>query len=58
MIPLTNEEKEIHCTEKNYFFFKKEFNTNNDNKKYHKIRDHCHYTGKCRRFAHDICNLR
>ena len=27
-------------------------------KKYHKIKDHCHYTGKYRGAAHDICNLR
>ena len=27
-------------------------------KKYHKVRDHCHYTGKYRGAAHDICNLR
>ena len=26
-------------------------------KKYHRVRYHCHYTGKYRR-AHDICNLR
>ena len=25
---------------------------------YHKVRDHCHYTGKFRRTAHNICNLR
>ena len=24
----------------------------------HKIRDHCHYTGKFRAAAHDVCNLR
>ena len=29
-----------------------------DNKKYFKVRDHCHYTGKYRNVAHDICNLR
>ena len=29
-----------------------------DFKKYHKVRDHCHYTGKFRRAAHGICNLR
>ena len=25
---------------------------------YHKVRDHCHYTGKFREAAHNICNLR
>ena len=24
----------------------------------YKVRDHCHYTGKCRGAAHNICNLR
>ena len=27
-------------------------------KKYHKVRDHCHYMGKYRGAAHNICNLR
>ena len=26
--------------------------------KYRRVRDHCHYTGKCRGAAHNICNLR
>ena len=40
---------------KKYAIYKKEFD-NNDNDK--KERDHCHYTGKCRGAAHNICNLR
>ena len=28
------------------------------NKKYLKVRSHCHYTEKYRRAAHDICSLR
>ena len=35
---------------------KKEFN-NNDKKNY-KVRNHCHYTGKYRSAAHNICNSR
>ena len=27
-------------------------------KKYHKIRDHCHYTKKYRKAVHGICNLK
>ena len=27
-------------------------------KKYCKVRDHCHYTRKCRGAAHSICNLK
>ena len=34
------------------------FCTDQNNKKYHKVRDHCHYTGKYRGAAHDICKLR
>ena len=53
MIPLTTEEKIYHNKQK---ICKKEFN-NNDKKNY-KVRDHCHYTGKNRGAAHNICNLR
>ena len=35
---------------------KKEFSKNE--KKNYKVRDHCHYTGKYRGAAHNICNLR
>ena len=37
---------------------KKRFTTDDDNKKYHKVRDRCHYTRNYRVAAHDICNLR
>ena len=40
------------------YICKKIFSTDDDNKKYHKFRDHCHYTGKYREAAHGICNLR
>ena len=56
MIPLTTEEKIYHNKQKICYICKKEFN-NNDKKNY-KVRDHCHYTGKSRGAAHNICNLR
>ena len=41
---------------------KNEFNTDENNKNAfkpcHKVRDHCHYTGKFRGAAQNICNLR
>ena len=58
MIPLTKEEKRAHCTSKRCYKCKKKFSTDDNNKKYHKVRDHCHYTGTYRGAAHDICNLR
>ena len=56
MIPLTTKEKIYHNKQKIRYVCKKEFN-NNDKKNY-KVRDHCHYTGKYRGAAHNICNLK
>ena len=55
IIPLTTKEKINYNKEKICYICKKEFD--NDDKKNHKVRDHCHYTDKYRRAAH-ICNLR
>ena len=58
-IPLTDEEsKSYNKKQKVCYICKKGFSTDSDNKKYHKVRDHCHYTGKYRGAAHSICNLR
>ena len=58
MIPLTKEEEKTHNKQKVCHICRKEFNTEHCDKKYHKVKDHCHYTGKYRGAAHDICNLR
>ena len=56
IIPLTKEEKINYNDQKVCYICKKEFDT--VDKKHHKVRDHCHYTGKYRGAAHNICNLR
>ena len=62
MIPLSYEEIEFYKKQKVCYICKKEFNTDKNDKKtfrlYHKVRDHCHYTGKHRGAAHNIFNLR
>ena len=56
MISLTIEEIQSHHEQSICHICKKEFSANN--KKCYKDRDHCHYTGKYRGAAHNICNLR
>ena len=56
MIPLTKTEEENCNNQKVCSICKKEFDKSH--KKHHKVRDHCHYTGKYRGAAHNICNLR
>ena len=56
MIPLTKKEEENYNNQKVCYVCKKEFDKSDKN--YYKVRDHCHYTGKYRGVAHNICNLR
>ena len=56
MITLTIQEEKYHNKQKVCYICKKEFNTND--KKHHKVKDPCHYTGKYKGAAHNICNLR
>ena len=56
MILLTTKEKIYHNKQKICYICKKEFN--NNDKKQQKVKDHCHYTGKYRGAALNICNLR
>ena len=63
MKPLTYQENKSYEKQKVCYKCRKGFSTDDDNevalnKKYQKVTDHCHYTGKFRGAAHDICNLR
>ena len=58
MIALTDEENKSYKKQKVCYICKKGFSTDDDNKKYHKVRDHCHYTEYYRGTAHSICNWR
>ena len=58
MIPLTDEENRFKKKQKAFYLSRKSFSTDDDNKKYHKVKDHCHCTAKYRGTAHDICNFR
>ena len=60
MLPLTKEEEENYNNQEVCYICKKEFITSDttEHKKNHKVRDHCHYTGKYRGAAHNTCNLR
>ena len=53
-----NDQNEFNTDENDKNDFSVDENDKNVFKLYHKVRDHCHYTGKFRRAAHNICNLR
>ena len=55
-IPLTKKEEENYNNRIVCYICKKEIDKSD--KKHHKTRDHCHYTGKYRGATHNICNLR
>ena len=62
MIPLTDVEKWSYEMQNYCHVCKRKFCYDKEGKSkyklYHKVRDHCHYTGKFRDAAHNICNLR
>ena len=62
MIPLTNKEIKLYEKQKVCYICEKKFcddkNKRSEYEFYHKVRDHCHYTGKFRGPAHNISSLR
>ena len=62
MIPLTKKEEKRHNKQKVCNICKTGFSADDNNvvpnENYFKLKDHCHYTGKYRGAAHDICSLR
>ena len=62
MTPLKVKEVTLYESQKVCHICKEKFcydkNKKSEYALYHKVRDHCHYTGKFRGAAHNICNLR
>ena len=46
MVSLITEEAQSYDKQKAYHICKIGFSTDDDNKEYQKVRDHCRYTGK------------
>ena len=56
---LTKEQQELYANAKICYICKEKIeNKYLKDKKYRKVRDHCHYTGEYRGAAHNICNLK
>ena len=56
---LTKEQQEPYENAKICYICKEKFeNKYVKDKKYRKVRYHCHYTGECRGDVHSICNLK
>ena len=58
MLPLPKEELKSHQDAKVCYSEKKILKKLYKIINYQKVRDHCHYTGKYRGGAHNICNLK
>ena len=64
MIPLTHEENDTYENQivchicKKKIIFHIDCCSENMYIKYHRVKDHCHYTEKYRGAAHNVCNLR
>ena len=59
MTLLTNEEQKSDENAKSCYISKEKFEDKHvKDKKYCKVRYHCHYTDKCADFTHSICNLK
>ena len=56
IILLTYKENNFYKNQKVCYICKKRFRTNDDNKEYHKVKDHCYFTGKYRGAAHNFSN--
>ena len=56
---LTKEQQKSYKNAKTCYICKEKFDSKLlKDKKYCKVRDHCHYTGKYRGATHSICNLK
>ena len=56
---LTKEQQESYENAKISYICKEKFETKySKDKKYRRVRDHCHYTGEYRGDVHSICNLK
>ena len=58
MLPLTKELKSYQDTKVCYICGKRIFKKLSKSINHWKVRDHCHYTGKCTGTACSICNLK
>ena len=52
--PLPKKEEKKHCKQEVCYICKKGFKTDDSSNKYHKVRYHCHNTGKYRGAAHEL----